>query len=382
MGKLLLLLLPQAVSLLGSSIAQFGIIWTLTLDYSSGKVLLLSSLAMFIPQIALMLLSGVLSDGRKRKSVIILSDAVSSLVAVFLILAISYGRDSIAVFIISLAIRSACSGLQSPAVDSAVALMAEDGRREKANGMRGLLSSAVMLLSPVLAGLLLPAAGVSGLMAIDAVTALLAICALIPLHLPESLSSSSSLSSGIRYAISDSLIRRMLVFHFIALFLISPGAALTPLLVARVHGGGESLLALSEAAYSFGMVAGGLVLSFGVYTGNRKRGIAVSLFVYALMLVVAGLSPFFMLYTLINAIIGFVSPRYTAFMNSEIQDECEVEMMGRVMSFLAVVTSSAIPCGLLVAAPLADILDIRIVFIVFGLLAGLHALFFALRDLR
>ena len=91
MARLLLFLIPQSFSLLGSSIAQFGIIWTLTLSYSSGKILLLASLAAFIPQIALMILSGVLSDKRKRKRVIILSDLFSAFIALLFSLSIGEG---------------------------------------------------------------------------------------------------------------------------------------------------------------------------------------------------------------------------------------------------------------------------------------------------
>ena len=80
-----------------------------------------------------------------------------------------------------------------------------------------------------------------------------------------------------------------------------------------------------------------------------------------------------------NATIGFVSPRYTALMNSEVQEECSNDMMGRVMSFLSIISSTAIPLGLLIAAPLSDVVDIRIVFICFGLAAMLHSLLFMRR---
>ena len=377
MSRLLFLLIPQALSLLGSSIAQFGIIWSLTIAYSSGKVLLLSSLAAFLPQIGLMVLSGVLSDRRKRKQMIILSDAVSGIVALFLA---TFSFSGVLPLIMALLIRSACSGLQTPAVDSAVALLSDDNTRERANALRGLLSSAVMLLSPVLAGILLPIAGIRGLMLLDAATAVLAIMFIAFTSIPESSNESKlSLLSGVRYAFGESQIRKLLLFHFIALFLISPGASLTPLLVQRVHEGGEAYLSLSETAYSFGMVIGGMVLSIGKPVKDRKLSIALSLMIYASMLLLIGFTPFFLLYLLMNATIGFVSPRYTALMNSEVQEECSNDMMGRVMSFLAIISSTAIPLGLLIAAPLSDVVDIRIVFICFGLAAMLHSLLFMRR---
>ena len=245
MARLLLFLIPQSFSLLGSSIAQFGIIWTLTLSYSSGKILPLASIAAFIPQIALMILSGVLSDKRKRKRVIILSDLFSALIALLFSLSIGEGI-SLYLCLFVLAARSAASGLQTPAVESALPLIAGADNLKRANGMKGLLSSVVMLLSPVLAGILLPSFGLSGLMVLDAVTALLAIVMLLPFSVPENQKREKAmLREGYTYVIREKRILRLLVFHFIALFLISPGAALTPLLVSVSFSPSSSLLSIS-----------------------------------------------------------------------------------------------------------------------------------------
>ena len=43
------------------------------------------------------------------------------------------------------------------------------------------------------------------------------------------------------------------------------------------------------------------------------------------------------------------------------------------------ISSTAIPLGLLIAAPLSDVVDIRIVFICFGIAAMLHSLLFMRR---
>ena len=379
MARLLLFLIPQSFSLLGSSIAQFGIIWTLTLSYSSGKILLLASIAAFIPQIALMILSGVLSDKRKRKRVIILSDLFSALIALLFSLSIGEGI-SLYLCLFVLAARSAASGLQTPAVESALPLIAGSDNLKRANGMKGLLSSVVMLLSPVLAGILLPSFGLSGLMVLDAVTALLAIVMLLPFSVPENQKREKAmLREGYTYVIREKRILRLLVFHFIALFLISPGAALTPLLVSVSFSPSSSLLSISESTYSIGMILGGLFISF---SRRQPSSLAFLLSIYALMLFGMSFCPLFALYAVMNGVIGFVSPQYTALMNSEIQGLTEVAKMGRVMSILSIVSVSAVPLGLLVMAPLADTFSVNVVFAVAGILTLIHAIVFAIRRVR
>ena len=379
MARLLLFLIPQSFSLLGSSLAQFGIIWTLTLSYSSGKILLLASLAAFIPQIALMILSGVLSDKRKRKRVIILSDLFSALIALLFSLSIGEGI-SLYLCLFVLAARSAASGLQTPAVESALPLIAGSDNLKRANGMKGLLSSVVMLLSPVLAGILLPSFGLSGLMVLDAVTALLAIVMLLPFSVPENQKREKAmLREGYTYVIREKRILRLLVFHFIALFLISPGAALTPLLVSVSFSPSSSLLSISESTYSIGMILGGLFISF---SRRQPSSLAFLLSIYALMLFGMSFCPLFALYAVMNGVIGFVSPQYTALMNSEIQGLTEVAKMGRVMSILSIVSVSAVPLGLLVMAPLADTFSVNVVFAVAGILTLIHAIVFAIRRVR
>ena len=376
-ARLLLFLIPQSFSLLGSSIAQFGIIWTLTLSYSSGKILLLASIAAFIPQIALMVLSGVLSDKRKRKRVIILSDLFSALIALFFSLSIREGI-SLYLCLFVLAARSAASGLQTPAVESAIPLIAGSDNLKRANGMKGLLSSVVMLLSPVLAGILLPSFGLSGLMVLDAVTALLAIVMLLPFSVPENQKRENAmLREGYTYVIREKRILRLLVFHFIALFLISPGAALTPLLVSVSFSPSSSLLSISESTYSIGMILGGLFISF---SRRQPSSLAILLSIYALMLLGMSFCPLFALYAVMNGVIGFVSPQYTALMNSEIQGLTEEAKMGRVMSILSIGSVSAVPLGLLVMAPLADTFSVNVIFAVAGILILIHAIVFAIRS--
>ena len=60
----------QAVSLIGSSAAQFALIWWLTTETGSALVLSVAGLVAFLPQMLIGPFAGVWIDRLKRKSVI------------------------------------------------------------------------------------------------------------------------------------------------------------------------------------------------------------------------------------------------------------------------------------------------------------------------
>ena len=362
MGRLLLFLLPQTLSLLGSLLAQYGIIWTLTLRYSSGKVLLAATLASFVPQILLMLLAGRAADRRGRKAVLIVSDLLSALTALIL----AMNAENTFMMIASLSLRSAFAGVQTPAVDSAIPFLAESEKLERANGLKALLSSAVMLLSPVIAGLLLPLTGLVSLLLLDVLSAAVAILLLLPFHVPEYEMKEENIHGGIFLFLRSHELRRILLFHGIALFLIAPGATLPPLFVDRIYSSSPLALSASEATYSLGMILGGMLIAFA---GDQKgrRGIIIALLFYALMLLGMSLSPVFWGYLICNLSIGVISPGYTALMTAEVQRRTAESQMGMSMALLSAVSTAAVPLGMILFAPLADIMAIRGVFMAAGI---------------
>jgi len=75
----------QQVSLLGSSIAQFAIIWWVTLDTGSALYLSIASFVGFVPMVVLGPVAGVLADRWNRKLIIGVADFLQALATVVLI---------------------------------------------------------------------------------------------------------------------------------------------------------------------------------------------------------------------------------------------------------------------------------------------------------
>ena len=86
--KAALFLASQGITLFGSSVVQFAIVWYVTLQTSSGAWVSALTVAAYVPQFVISFFSGVWADRFPRKRLIILADAViaaATLALVFLI---------------------------------------------------------------------------------------------------------------------------------------------------------------------------------------------------------------------------------------------------------------------------------------------------------
>ena len=374
MGRFLHFLIPQSVSLLGSSVLQFAIIWTVVFSYGSGSMMLLTTLLGFLPQIIVSLLIGPLLDRYSKKLVIMISDGLSAAAAILILPSILSG-DVSSVFPMLL-VRSAAQGIQAPAYDAVLPLLVPEERLVRANGIKGLMSSVMMLLSPALAALLYSSSyGLIYAIIFDASTALIAIASLLFQRLPGIKAGERiDLLSGLRYCREDSSLLKLIIFNAVAVFSISPGAFLTPLLLSREYDASSALLSISEISYSAGMITGGLAIAS---IGDRlkgRRGYGIALMLYGLCLILMGTIRGVVPYIILNAIIGISTPSYTALLNAEVQSRTEESMMGRVMALLSASSSVALPLGMILFGPLADIIPIRTVFMLSGVIASVIAI--------
>ena len=70
-----LFLSGQTISLFGSMLVQYAVMWHLTLETKSGLVLALAAIFGFLPQAIVSIFGGVWADRLNRKALIIAADA-------------------------------------------------------------------------------------------------------------------------------------------------------------------------------------------------------------------------------------------------------------------------------------------------------------------
>jgi DHA3 family macrolide efflux protein-like MFS transporter len=387
--KIIRFMIAQTVSLLGSSLVQYAIVWYITLSTSSGAMLTISTVCGFAPQILISLFAGVWIDRYSRKKIIMLSDgaiAVSTLILAILFL---YGYKNIWILFGILIVRSAGTGIQTPAVNALIPQLVPTEHLMKINGINSTMMSLIMFLSPALSGALLSAFPLESTLLIDVITAIIGISItstiLVPAYRKAESSGKSGLSDikmGFVYLKKNLFVRRLLLFQLLVLFLISPAAFLTPLMVSRTFGAEVWRLTASEMTYSAGTILGGILITIWGGFKNRMKTAILAGTGYGILMIALGLSPVFMVYLVFNLLIGITSPCYSSPITVLIQENAEPSMHGRVFALLQIASSCALPLGMVFFGPLADKVHIQSLLIAAGSLVVIYTIivrFFSLK---
>ena len=93
-GKVFLFMASQLLSLFGSSIVGFAVVWYITLETGSSSMMTISILASFLPQIIIAPFAGVWADRYNRKLLIMLSDSLTALATLVLVIFFLTGNGS------------------------------------------------------------------------------------------------------------------------------------------------------------------------------------------------------------------------------------------------------------------------------------------------
>lgn len=384
-------LTAQTISLFGSSLVQYAIVWYVTLSTSSGRMLTISTVCGFAPQIAISLFAGVWIDRYDRKMLIMLSDTVIALSTLILAIAFLSGHRNIWLLFAVLMIRSAGTGIQTPAVNAVIPQIVPQEHLMRVNGIQSTITALIMFLSPAVSGAILSVSTLETTLFIDVFTALIGVGITSVLAIPGyrkdrmedhagTSSGISSLKQGFLYLKTDSFVRHLLLFQIAVLFLISPSAFLTPLMVSRTFGPQVWRLTASEMTYSIGSVLGGiLITSWGGFKKRLKTTVLAG-WLYGVLMAGLGMAPAFLIYLACNMMIGITSPCYNSPITVSIQEQVPASMQGRVFSFMQISTSCALPLGMMVFGPLADAVRIQTLLIGGGVavMACTAAFYFAI----
>jgi len=372
----------QAISLFGSSLVQYAILWYITLTTNSGIMLTLSTLFGFMPQLIISIFAGVWADRYDRKKLIILSDlGIATSTFILAIIFLSGYRGIEALFVVSF-IRSVGAGIQTPSVSAMLPQIVPKEKLMKVNGINSSVQSIMMLLSPALSALLLTYSDLPVIFFIDVITAILAIILLmilnVPSHkqaLPENQDTYlEDLKNGIKYASGNRFIAALILAQLILSFLVAPIAMLTPLLVARSYGEEYWRLTMNEISFFGGTIVGGFLIVIWQGFKNKVRTFSTSLTVLGLLTLFTGMTDQFTLYIIAMTLIGLVIPYFNAPIITLLQENVPEDKLGRVFSLINA-SSMMMPLGMLLFGPLAEVVSIESILVVTGFFMMIQSLF-------
>lgn len=384
--QVVLFLISQNVSLFGSAVVGYAIIWYITLETSSGVWLMLTTICSMLPQVFVSLWGGVWADRYDRKLLIMISDAFIAVSTLGLAIAFWLGFTRIELLLVVSVVRSVGAGIQMPAVNAIYPQLVPPENLTRVQGINQSLSSILMLLAPAVGGVVLGTMDLAWAFMIDVVTgsAAILIVRLIVVNRVERSDEPTSLldelKKGVRYAFGNPLLKGIIICYGFSFFLITPAAVLTPLMIERSFGGEVWRLTANEIVWTVGSFVGGIAVSLYGNIKNKILTIALCLVAFGISFTLLGLAGSFVLYLLVMGISGFFMPIIATAETVFIQEITAPQMMGRVFSIIQIITSAAMPLAILLFGPLADVVPVETLLIISGILLALVGLIYQLSN--
>jgi MFS transporter, DHA3 family, macrolide efflux protein len=366
--NIILFLSSQTISLFGSMLVQYAIMWHITLTTKSGVMMTLFIICGFIPTFFLSPIAGVWADRYNRKILIILADALIAIATLILAILFLMGYESIWLLFVMAAIRAIGTGIQTPAVGAILPQIVPKEGLTKVNGINGSIQAIIMFVAPMVSAGLLAMTSIEIIFFIDVITAAIAIFVLlsffkIPTHGKASEKQTTSyfndLQQGLIYIKNHAFLKKFFLFFAIFFVLMAPAAFLTPLQVTRTFGDEVWRLTAIEIAFSIGMMAGGgIIASWGGFKNKVYTMTFASLLMGACTLAL-GVTPNFWIYLIFMAVFGVAMPIFNTPTTVLIQEKVDENYLGRIFGVFGMISTSMMPIGMLIFGPIADIVKIE-----------------------
>ncbi len=368
----------QAFSIVGSILVQFALVWWLTRETGSATVLATATIFSMLPGIFIGPFSGALVDRWNRKTIMLVADSLIALVTAGLVLVFWSGQAQVWHVLVVMLIRSLGGTFHFPAMQASTSLMVPEKHLSRVAGLNQALHGVLNIAAPPLGALLMSLLPIYQVLAIDILTAAVAVGTLAFIHIPQperrpegSLTPRALLGDvrdGFRYLAHWPGMLILLGLATLVNLLMNPAFSLMPLMITRIFHGEAMHLGVMNSAEGAGVILGGLVLSVW---GGFKRKVHTSmagLIGMGLGVIVLGSAPaqMFGIALLGIGIAGFMNPITNGPLFALLQAKIAPEMQGRVFNLVGALASAASPLGLMIAAPVADHLGIRFWFWIAG----------------
>jgi DHA3 family macrolide efflux protein-like MFS transporter len=378
----------QAFSILGSQLVQFALIWWLSKTTGSATVLAGATLIALVPQILLGPLTGTLVDRWNRRLTMILADSIIVLATLGLAVLFALGVVQVWHVYLIMFIRSVGAGFHWPAMSASTSLMVPKEHLSRVQGVNQFLNGGLNIVSAPLGALLLSILPMQGIVAIDVITAMIAVGPLLFIDIPQpernhhaedkdgKTSLWQEMKAGWCYVLGWPGLAIIGVMAALINLILTPAFSLLPILVIKHFNGQAIELGWIESAFGIGVIAGSALLS--IWGGFKHRVLTslVGLVGMGIGTLIIGVIPSSAFYMAVGAmcLVGFMHPITNGPLLAVAQAVVAPDMQGRVFSLINSVSTGMTPLGLAIAGPVADTLGVNIWFIVGGIVTAVMGL--------
>ena len=369
-------LVGQTVTTFGSMLVQYAILWHLTLTTKSGTILALAAIFGFLPQAIVSVFAGVWADRINRKVMIIVADLSIALATFGLALLMLSGVDDLWLIFLVMAVRSFGAGVQTPAISALLPQIVPTEKLMRVNGINSSVQSSLMLLAPIAAAAVYANFSLVGILFIDVVTAIIGVALLATVAVPTLARAASldkpsyfaDLKEGINYTFTHELVRWVIAIFGIVFLLIVAPSNLSPLMLVRNFGTEVWKLTVLEISFGVGMAIGGALMAILASKLDRITTIIATSALFGVLAIVMGFTTNLILFFSLFFLIGLIVPAFSTSAMTLLQETVEPERQGRVFGFVGIVIAVAMPLGMAILGPLADVVSVESILIATGAL--------------
>ena len=335
-----LLWIGQLLSFSGSRMQTAAILWHVSLLAAPGRKALALGLvgaAQVVPIIGFAMLSGVVADALDRRKVMLVTQTILALLAGILAALTFGGLRTVWPIYLLAALSSAAASFDGPARQALIPSLVPREHLSSAISLNTLMFQIASVVGPTLAGLMIASAGIGWVYAVNAVSFLMVLVALLLMRarprvgLTETARITwAAAREGLRFVFAHPIVRSTMLLDFIATFFAS-ATALLPIFAQDILHVGARGYGWLYAAPSVGAVVAGLVTAHAIDRIERRGAVLLwSVAAYGAATVVFGLSARFWLTLLCLACVGAADTVSTVIRNIIRQLETPDELRGRM----------------------------------------------------
>jgi DHA3 family macrolide efflux protein-like MFS transporter len=369
----------QSLSLIGSALTQFVLIWWITDTTGSVAALAMAGVAALAPQALLAPIGGTLADRYSRRLLMIVADLVTALCMVVLMWLFASGGIELWHIYAAMFVRSAAQAFQMPAAAASVAMLVPGSFLLRASGLSQMMMGVVTIAAAPLGALAISVMPIGWALGIDVITAVLGIVPLLIFTVPQQFASAGEraglwreFTEGVALVWRDTGLRNLYGLVAAVVLLLMPASTLVPLLIKAHFGGGAPQVAMLESVAGIGMILGGAAAAVLVPRRAMRRAIG-ALIAANLALMATGLVPGHLFWigvafwaaACVAMVVG------NAPLAAVLQAIVPNQFQGRVFALLNMLMGLGAPIGLAIATPVGEALGVRWLFVGSGLLGAL-----------
>ncbi len=352
----------QLISQIGSAIASFGLeVW---IYQRTGSVTQFALIDLFntLPFLLLTPVAGSLTDRYDRRSLMISADFCGIIRAAIFFLLLCRGHLEAWHIYLGCAVAAGFGCIGITALSASIAMLVPEQNLGRANGMMQFLWASSQIAGPPLAGILLKAFHLQGLMLVDLATFVVSLGAFLCVRVPNppvsqqfktaELSVLRDTRCAWNYIGKSSGLVHLLSFVAVTNFLVSIVMVVYRPMILKM--GSPQILGNVVAAAATGMAIGSAVMAVWGGPQNLIKGIVYSTVLCGISLIAAGSRPSVPMVGAAAFVFCFFWPIQSSCFQSVLQKRVALDVQGRVFGVVMLVVACAVPLGQVLAGPLSD----------------------------